>query len=172
MKIIKYTKMLFLFILIAMNISCDQITKNEVRDRVQENEVIKVIDSNVILTNVENTGAAMSIGSDLSPVMKSIFLQILPLLVMLGLIVFLIRSTELPKIHQIALASIIGGGIGNLIDRIKFNSVTDFMLIEIGPLKTGVFNMADVSIMIGALLILFSTFVNNKAQKVKHSLEK
>jgi len=157
MRIINYTKMFFLFILIGMNIGCDQITKNEVRHNIQKNEIIKVIDSNLILTNVENTGAAMSLGSKLPSFHKLVVLKIFPILLMLGLIGYLLKKTELPRIHQIALAFIIGGGIGNLIDRIKFNSVTDFLFIEIGPLKTGIFNMADVSIVFGVAIIFIST---------------
>ena len=77
---------------------------------------------------------------------------------MLGLFTYLIFNSSLSRIHQFAFACIIGGGIGNLIDRIKFNSVTDFLLIEVGPLKTAIFNMADVSITLGAILILSTAF--------------
>lgn len=161
--------MICLFILIGMNISCDQITKKEVREHVQKDEKIEIIDTNFILTHVENTGAAMSTGSNLSPRLKIIFLQILPIIFMVGLIIYLFKNIHLPKSHQFAMACIIGGGIGNLIDRVKFNSVTDFLFIEVGPIKTGIFNMADVSICFGALIILVSTIFFDLSQKLKHS---
>jgi signal peptidase II len=55
----------------------------------------------------------------------------------------------------IAFAFVIGGGIGNLWDRVAYGSVTDFFQIKIGFFKTGIFNMADVSVSCGVLFILF-----------------
>jgi len=167
---IKYTKLIFLLFMISMNIGCDQITKNEVRKNIAPNEVIEIIDQNLILTKVENTGAAMSLGSKLPSVLKFLILKILPSIIMIGLIGFIIFNSKLSKFQQIAFAGIIGGGIGNLIDRFKFNSVTDFLFIEIGPFKTGIFNMADVSIFLGAILILFTSFKENKNMRMKASL--
>ena len=164
MKMIKYTKLIFLLILISMNIGCDQIIKNEVRESIAPNEVIEIIDQNLILTKVENTGAAMSLGSKLSPILKFLILKILPLIFMTGLFGFLIFNLKLSKIQQIAFACIIGGGIGNLIDRFKFNSVTDFLFIEIGPFKTGIFNTADVSIFLGVIFILFTSISSEQKQ--------
>jgi len=89
---------------------------------------------------------------------------------LVGLFGFLIVNLELRKIHQIGLAFIIGGGIGNLIDRIKFDSVTDFMLLELGPLKTGVFNMADVSIFLGVVVILATSFSDKKTINIAAKL--
>ena len=53
--------------------------------------------------------------------------------------------------------TIIGGGIGNIYDRILYSSVTDFLYLEFGKLHTGIFNMADVSVVIGVLLILVNS---------------
>ena len=57
----------------------------------------------------------------------------------------------------LAFAFVIGGGIGNLIDRIAYGSVTDFLLIKLGMFKTGIFNMADMSVTTGVLILLFLT---------------
>ncbi len=59
----------------------------------------------------------------------------------------------------------IGGGVGNLYDRIIKGSVTDFVHLKFGPLQTGIFNAADVSIMIGLGLILLDTFLKRKEGK-------
>ncbi len=61
-------------------------------------------------------------------------------------------------------ACVIGGGIGNLIDRIVHGQVTDFFLIDLGFFKTGIFNMADVSVTMGALMILFLSISNRKLE--------
>jgi signal peptidase II len=56
----------------------------------------------------------------------------------------------------VALALVAGGGISNLIDRLLYNGrVTDFLNVGIGSLRTGIFNVADMAIMAGALLLLW-----------------
>lgn len=54
---------------------------------------------------------------------------------------------------------VIGGGIGNLADRIIHGSVTDFLHLDLGVLQTGIFNFADVSIMAGLMMILGGFFL-------------
>ncbi len=56
----------------------------------------------------------------------------------------------------IPFAFIIGGGIGNLYDRILYGSVTDFLHMDFQLFRTGIFNMADVSIMIGVFWLMFT----------------
>lgn len=53
----------------------------------------------------------------------------------------------------LAFAFVIGGGIGNLIDRVAYGSVTDFLQFRLGAFKTGIFNMADVSVSMGVLFL-------------------
>ncbi|MGB3075106.1 MAG: signal peptidase II [Chitinophagales bacterium] len=55
---------------------------------------------------------------------------------------------------------VIGGGIGNLIDRMLYGSVTDFLFIHSGMFRTGIFNMADTSIMLGSLLFIIPVLFN------------
>jgi signal peptidase II len=57
---------------------------------------------------------------------------------------------------------LIGGGIGNIYDRIKFGSVTDFLHIDFILFRTGIFNLADVSIMIGIGILLLHSFLGNR----------
>jgi signal peptidase II len=59
----------------------------------------------------------------------------------------------------IGLCFIIGGGVGNLFDRILYGSVTDFLYVKFGIFQTGIFNMADVSIMAGLFIILLQVFM-------------
>ena len=73
-----------------------------------------------------------------------------------------LKKTNLNRWLVLAFAFVVGGGIGNLIDRIAYGSVTDFFQIKLGIFKTGIFNMADVSVTIGVLLILFLSIGNRK----------
>lgn len=142
--------------LVLLNIGCDQVSKNMVRKNIDTQETIELIGKNFILTKVENSGAMLGFGSELSPLLKIIFLQTLPVIVLLVLLFRILRNSEMNKWLVFAFACVIGGGIGNLIDRIAYGQVTDFFHIDLGGyFKTGIFNMADVSVTLGVLLILF-----------------
>ncbi|WP_299536524.1 signal peptidase II [Ulvibacterium sp.] len=151
-----------ILVLVLLNIGCDQLSKDIVRKNVAPMDYIQVFRENLILTNVENTGAMLGFGQSLPPIPKLVFLQILPVLVLFILLFRVRQKSNLNKWPTIAFAFVIGGGIGNLIDRILHGSVTDFFQIKIGFLRTGIFNMADVSVTIGVLLILFLTLSNKK----------
>jgi len=142
---------------ILLNIGCDQISKNIVRRNVEPREYIQLMGDNFILTNVENTGAMLGFGQGFSPMLKLILLQGLPLIVLLVLLVRTLQKTNLNPWVVLSFAFVIGGGIGNLIDRIAYGSVTDFFQIKMGIFKTGIFNMADMSVTTGVLLLLFLT---------------
>jgi len=130
-----------------------------VREQIASHETVKMVGDNFILTNVENTGAALNLGQDLSPNMKMIFLQILPLFILALLFVYVLKESKISRLHLVAISFIIGGGLGNIYDRILYDSVTDFMYLEYGFLHTGIFNMADVSVVIGGVLILINPIV-------------
>ena len=138
-----------------LNIGCDQISKDLVRKNVNSSDYIQVIGDNFIMTNVENTGAMLGFGNNFPPIIKNIFLKALPILVLFVLLFRILQKEHMNIWLIIAFAFVIGGGVGNLIDRIAYGSVTDFFHIKLGVLKTGIFNMADVSVTLGAFLILF-----------------
>ena len=158
MQISKATKRILIILIVVLNIGCDQISKITVRKTVTPNDYIALISDNFILTNVENTGAMLGFGENLPPTLKIILLQVLPVLVLVVLLYRTLLKTELNNVLIIAFSFIIGGGIGNLIDRILYGSVTDFFWIKAGILKTGIFNMADVSVTVGTVLILYISF--------------
>ncbi len=155
-------KRFLILAIVTFNIGCDQISKEIVRNNVAPMGYIQVVNDNFILTNVENTGAMLGFGESLSPILKLIFLQGLPSIVLLILLARMLKKTYLNRWLVLAFAFIVGGGIGNLIDRIAYGSVTDFFQIKLGFFKTGIFNMADVSVTIGVLLILFLSIGNRK----------
>jgi signal peptidase II len=149
-------KKVAIILVVLLNIGCDQISKNLVRKNVEFRETIELVGQNFILTKVENKGAMLGFGADLPIVLKTILLQVLPVLVLLVLFFRVIRKSNMNKWLVFAFACVIGGGIGNLIDRIAYGQVTDFFHIDLGGyIKTGIFNMADVSVTMGVLLILF-----------------
>lgn len=152
----------YIFALVLLNIGCDQLSKDVVRKNVNSREYIQLIDDHFILTNIENTGAMLGFGAGFSPMAKIILFQMLPLIVLLLLLYRVLTKKTIGTWLVIAFAFVIGGGMGNLIDRIAYGSVTDFFQIRLGFLKTGIFNMADVAVTFGVLLILSLSIFSKK----------
>jgi len=115
------------------------------------------------LTRVENTGAFLSTGHDLPQPLKLLLLTILPALV-LGLgFVFVLTKKNLSNVMTLGVCFVVGGGIGNIYDRIRIGSVTDFLHLDFVLFQTGIFNMADVSIMCGMALIIIDSYFKRAA---------
>lgn len=151
-----------ILLLVLCNVGCDQASKFIVRRSVSYSDRISVFKEYVTIIKVENTGAFLSVGTALPVYIKFIFLTILPILVICYALYWLITKTRIPDLVVVGSCFLIGGGIGNLLDRLLFGSVTDFFHINFVLFQTGVFNMADVSIVFGISLILFQNYVLNK----------
>jgi signal peptidase II len=163
MKLNAALRNIILVIIVLANIGCDQVTKNIARKKIVPGESISVVDPYFTLTNVENSGAFLSLGDSLPKPIKILLLSILPLLVMAMAVYFIITQRGASHIAIIGLGCIIGGGLGNLYDRILFGSVTDFMHINAVVFQTGIFNMADVSIMVGMGLLILNEYNKRKS---------
>nr|WP_276902880.1 signal peptidase II [Pedobacter kyonggii] len=150
-----------LLLLLTLNFGCDQISKKIVRAEISDYEHISIIKDRFTLTKVENSGAFLSLGDNMPYIFRLIILTGLPLLFLGYGLYFLFAKRNLPISMQIALCFLIGGGIGNLYDRIVHGSVTDFMHMDFYLFQTGVFNFADISIMIGVVILLFHSFRSN-----------
>ncbi|WP_046755039.1 signal peptidase II [Kordia jejudonensis] len=163
MKISRTFRMLLIFGLILMNVGCDQVSKSVARTHISTGEHISVLGEYVTLTKTENKGAFLGFLSTLeNPILRAILLILLPVAVLFFILRMIIVNTDLDKYMIFGLCCIIGGGIGNLYDRILYSSVTDFMYIDLGGIfKTGIFNMADVSVMLGTGFLILS-FVKRK----------
>ncbi len=154
MQISKLLRIFIILVLILANYSCDQVTKSMARKQIPDNERIEVIGEHLVLTKAENTGMILGSGSNLNPTAKLILVNALPAIMLLCLFFFTLFQTKLNHTMVLGLTFIIGGGFGNIIDRIHYGSVTDFLHIDFGIVRTGIFNLADVSIMVGAILIM------------------
>ena len=90
-------------------------------------------------------------------------------MIVLGLVVIhIIKDKTIDKMSLIGFCCIIGGGIANVFDRFAYGSVTDFFHIDLGgKLRTGIFNMADVSVTTGMIMILVASFLFGKKEKIK-----
>lgn len=151
-----------------MNIAIDQISKFWVRANFAYGETKSIIDEHFIMQYVENKGAFLGMGSDLNPTLRLILLLILPVVVLGYVTFYIIKNKELDKMSLIAFCCIIGGGIANVFDRIVLGSVTDFFFIDLGGVfKTGIFNIADVSVTTGMIMLLVASFKSPKKKNLQ-----
>lgn len=108
------------------------------------------------LLRTENTGAFLSIGSDLPALVRTLFFGGFVCVMLVLFTIAVVRGSITRTGDTIAAAMIIGGGFGNLIDRLmRTGHVTDFLYLEAGPLHTGVFNVADMAITFGVVWLIF-----------------
>lgn len=167
MKVNGIIRTALIVIIVIANVGCDQISKNIVRETISYNEIINVFGDYLILTKVENTGAFLSLGDSLPEPIKFILLTIFPIVVLI--VAFVYMWFKVNNLYsRLGIAFIIGGGIGNLYDRLIFGSVTDFLHIDLGLIQTGIFNMADVSIMVGMFIVIINQLGSNSGLKPTH----
>ena len=153
-------RIILILLVITANIGCDQFSKKIVKRSVLPYETIRVLNDHLTVTRVENSGAFLSAGDSMSKTSKQIFLTLIPIIAMiLGLVYLFLKPVSGNVL--IGLCFVIGGGLGNLFDRIMHGSVTDFLFVKVGIFETGIFNLADVSIMTGMLFIFIQFFTRN-----------
>tara|TARA_A100001011_G_scaffold386820_1_gene463455 strand:+ start:47942 stop:48427 length:486 start_codon:yes stop_codon:yes gene_type:complete len=145
--------------LIILSIFFDQYSKFWIRNNIESYNEIELIGSFFTLIRVENSGAFLGMGSELSYIPKLILLIIFPVLVLVAVSIYTYVDKKLDNLSLVGFSLIIGGGVANIFDRIVYGSVTDFLFINFGSfLKTGIFNIADLSVTTGMILILIASF--------------
>jgi signal peptidase II len=154
----KVTRLILLILVVAGNVGCDQVTKNLAREQLDYGSTISIIDPFLTLVKVENTGAFLSLGNGLPESFRVGLLIFLPCLILIIVFIYAMRSNNISRVGILGLGFIVGGGVGNMIDRILFGSVTDFLHMDFVLFRTGIFNAADVSIMVGMFLLLLQSF--------------
>ena len=158
MKTVKRTAII-LFILFSC-VGCDQVTKSMARQSLSGIGRISFFNDTFRLQYAENPGAFLSLGARIPENLRFWVFTLLVAAFLVGFSIYLIRSKRIDILQTVALALIVGGGFGNLIDRV-FNEgrVVDFLNLGIGALRTGIFNVADIAITFGVawLLILSVT---------------
>jgi signal peptidase II len=146
-----------LLALIAITLLADQATKVMARASLRGEAPRRI--GVLTLVYAENSGAFLSLGENLPPRVRTLVFDGI-VAIGLGLAgFFLLQRREGVEGDDVALALIFAGGVGNLIDRLRFGWVTDFIYLSAGPLSafhTGVFNVADMAITGGVLWLLLS----------------
>lgn len=165
MLISRTSKISLICIILSLSIGCDQTTKRIAEKTLKAEDGKSFLFDTIRLKHIENPGAFLSFGADFSEPLKNVLFLALPLMVLLSILIFLLVSDRVRRFDVVMLALIAGGGFGNLIDRALFNGrVTDFLNLGIGTVRTGIFNVADVAIMVGVFGLLFAHFRKTTAR--------
>jgi signal peptidase II len=155
-------RVLLVLLIVILNIGCDQVSKRIVRRNVSPDQAFSMLNDHLTVTHAENTGAFLSLGDAMPKTAKNILLSALPLLALAFGFYYAITKRNISKTTIVGICFILGGGAGNIFDRIVYGSVTDFLHIKLGIFQTGIFNLADLSIVTGTLIILLHSFFKKK----------
>jgi signal peptidase II len=154
-------RLLAILSVLAFTAGCDQATKHLARSGLSQYEAKTYAGGLVEFTLAENRGAFLSLGGTLPQAVR-VLLAGAVAIGLVALLVFLLRSSRLNRAAFVALTLAWAGGVSNLIDRVaRHGAVTDFMVLRAGPLHTGIFNVADLAIVIGVILLCASSYLGS-----------
>jgi len=154
---------LLLCLLLAVTAGCDRVTKHLAVTTLAGSPSQSFLADTFRLDYHENAGAFLGVGSTWAPELRSGFFLI-------GNAFFLLATASLTirfrwsRLSRVALVLFFAGGASNLIDRVAFGSVIDFLNIGLGQFRTGIFNVADVAIMAGVAILLFEGYRSQRAR--------
>jgi signal peptidase II len=146
-------KRLYYLTLSAVIILFDIWTKWLIVKRIDLHEAIPVIPSFFQLVHVRNTGAAFGLGANASSKIVPLLLNAGAIAVFCVVVVYAFRTAVTDRLLQTGLHLILGGAIGNLLDRFRFGYVVDFLDVYVGSHHWPAFNVADSAICIGIALL-------------------
>lgn len=136
-------------------VGCDQASKFVVRDRLPLHATISLLNDTVRLQRTQNPGAFLSLGESLPGTARLVLFTLGGALLVAGTALWAFRSRRANSIQLVAAGLIRGGGLANVVDRvIHGGDVTDFLNLGVGPLRTGIFNFADMALMLGIALLI------------------
>lgn len=164
----KTARLILILLVIAGNVLADQVTKVAARSELKGRGTVRVVGDVFVMRYAENSGAFLGLGANLPNPWRKFVFSLFPVVLMAGLSFYIFRNKQLTRWELVWYACIIGGGIGNIIDRLAFDGmVTDFLNFGIGSLRTGILNVADISITAGVVGLVILLGLQSRAEKKK-----
>lgn len=143
--------------LLVCTVGCDQTVKHMARVVLSRDSSRSLTGGFIELKLAENPGSFLSLGALLPAQVRFSVFTFGVGVGLVALAVYLTSRTRIGPFRFIGLSLVMAGGIGNLLDRIlRHGLVTDFAVIHVGPIHTGIFNVADVLIVAGTGFVLYS----------------
>lgn len=149
------TRLALISSLVAPCVACDQAVKL-IAKRALEDGPVEIWDGFVQFRLVHNTGAFLSLGDQFPEWLRTAIFMVLVPAALAVAVVLLMRAMRPTRAAVVGASLILGGGLGNLIDRVLHGGgVVDFVSIGWSGLRTGIFNVADVAIVVGVAVVLW-----------------
>jgi signal peptidase II len=146
----------FLVILLAC-VGCDHAAKQAAVSLMAESGSLELAGGLLRFELASNPGAFMSVGAELPEALRSFFLLGCVPLLIAGVCLYFARFAGESRARLAALGILAGGGLANWLDRLLHDgTVTDFVSIGIGRVRTGIFNLADLAVIAGVFWLLLS----------------
>ncbi len=152
------------YVLALFVIVCDQLTKWLIVQKMQYGESIEVIKNIFYITSHRNRGAAWGILQG-----QMWFFYVITVAVVIGLIYYIQKMAKQSVLIGVSLALMLGGAIGNFIDRVFRQEVVDFVHTYIFSYSFPIFNVADASLTIGVVLLIIYMLIEEKLSKEKQN---
>jgi len=138
-------------------VGCDQATKSVARRQLDRGTTVTFFHDVVRLQHVENPGAFLSLGDSLSKPVRTSLFTVGGIVLVGGAMLWAASARRMSTLQTVGAALICSGGLGNVIDRLTQDGyVTDFLNVGIGPLRTGIFNIADFALVVGVGITVLS----------------
>lgn len=148
-----FRRAVLLCLLLAATAGCDRVTKHFAVTTLAGMPGQSYLGDTIRFDYYENAGGFLSAGATWRPETRTVVFQIANGVFLFGTLIVAVHY-QWSRLAAAGLILFVAGGMSNLIDRVTIGSVIDFMTIGIGSFRTGVFNVADVAIMVGVSLLL------------------
>jgi signal peptidase II len=149
------------FLIAIVAFVLDYITKRWIATNMKLNEQFSVIEDFFLITSHRNRGAAFGILQD-----QRIFFIVITIVIIAGILWYAhIMREKGTKTLLVGLALVLGGALGNFIDRIRFGEVVDFFKFNFGSYTFPIFNVADSAIVVGVGLIILDTLLDVRREQ-------
>ncbi len=156
------------FALSLLIILADQLSKYWIVTHVKTGSIFLNLFSDFLwIVHVRNDAVGFSLGAGLPDALKSILFITVPLILIVLVCIYILRAREITTLQRWALAGIVGGGLGNVLDRMfREEWVVDFISVRVygflGFERWPTFNVADASIVVCAILLILSILLEMK----------
>jgi signal peptidase II len=152
-------RLALLWLVLIACVGCDQTTKSVALSHFGHAGAWSYLGDTVRLQLAHNHGGFLSLGASLSPVWRHLLFDVCVGSLLLGLLGHALYSERISAVRVFATSLLIAGGVGNLLDRTLCDgNVVDFINLGFGPLRTGIFNVSDMVIVAGIVLLLADGF--------------
>ena len=153
---------LLLCLLLAGTAGCDRVTKHLAVTTLAGMPEQSYLGDTVRLDYHENSGGFLNTGATWPPAVRIGVFQIANGIFLLGALVMAARY-QWSRLALVGFVLFVAGGMSNLVDRVALGSVIDFVNVGIGPVRTGIFNVADVAIMAGVAFLVVDRWRSRRA---------